>query len=269
MDYKIAIPSFNRPIQLAKKTLKFLQNNNIPNDKIYIFVHSESQYNYYRIYVPDDMHLIITNQNGLISTRNFIVDYFDIDSYIISMDDDVTNIKRLHIHPDGKKTLMDLNNLEQTFQFIYQLLDKTQTYLFGTYGRNPLFMSTSVDTRFSFIDGAFYGFINRKLDSLKITHVQFGDDTELALKYHKHDGKTLNIKFLAVLHSIANNDGGLQDRYNSRIEQQKIDSEKLVELFPDYLSGIREDKKTKFWLPVKLNKKRTNVEIIEQLNIIN
>jgi hypothetical protein len=269
MDYKIAIPSFNRPIQLAKKTLKFLQSNEIPNEKIYIFVNNENQYNYYKIYLPDDINIITTNQNGLINNRNFIVDYFDIDSFIICMDDDITNIKKLHIHNDGKKTLTDLNSLEQLFQFIYQLLDKTQTHLFGCYGRNPLFMSHSVDTRFSFIDGAFHGFINRKLDCLKITEVQFGDDTELALKYHKHDGKTLNIKFLAVLHSIANNPGGLQDTYQNRIEQQRIDSERLVELFPEYLSGIREDKKTKFWLPVKKNIKKQQVEIIENLNIIN
>ncbi len=269
MNYNIAIPSYNRPQQLIKKTLKFLQSFEIPHEKIFIFVDNEAEHNIYRIYVPDDIRIIISNVNGLINQRNFISEYFDIDSFVISMDDDVTNIKRLLILPDGKKILDNVNDLEQTFQFIYQLLEKTNCYLFGVYGRNPLFMSHSVDTRFNFIDGSFYGFIVRKLDCLKIKHVQFGDDTELALNYFKNDEKILNIKFLAVLHSIATNSGGLQDKFKNRIEQQKIDSEKLVELFPEYLSGIREDKKTKLWLPVKINKKRNNVEIIEQLNIIN
>ena len=46
MNYKIVIPSYNRLKTLQNKTLAFLFRNNIPHDKIYIFVHPDSYQDY-------------------------------------------------------------------------------------------------------------------------------------------------------------------------------------------------------------------------------
>lgn len=101
MNYKIAIPSYNRPQGLLKKTLKYLNSKNIPHDKIYIFVNNQNQFNFYRIYIPEDINIVITNQNGLVSSRNFIEEYFNLNDFIICMDDDISLIKQLYIAPDG------------------------------------------------------------------------------------------------------------------------------------------------------------------------
>jgi hypothetical protein len=184
------------------------------------------------------------------------------------MDDDISHIKQLKIMNDGKKILEDIENLDETFNTIKKMMDKTQTYLFGVYGRNPLYMSNSYDLRFHFIDGAMFGFISRKLKNLDIKNVQFGDDTELAIRYYDNDGKILNVKYLCVYHTIGTNKGGLQDNCNNRIEEQKIDSEKLVKLYPEYLSDTHEDLRTNLWLPKKKKIKKSNVELFDLYNII-
>ena len=42
-DYVIAIPSYNRPNEILKKSLEVLKHYKIPNTKIHIFLHSNAQ----------------------------------------------------------------------------------------------------------------------------------------------------------------------------------------------------------------------------------
>jgi hypothetical protein len=182
------------------------------------------------------------------------------------MDDDITNLLQLEIIDNNKK-LIPLKNLKESLSLINDIMIKNNTFLFGIWGKNPFFMSNSFDFRFNFIDGAFFGFICRKMECLNIKHVQFGDDTELACRYFDYDNKILNIKFLCVIHNIANNKGGLRDKFN-RVEQQKIDSLKLISIYPNYFIDIKEDLKSKLWLPVKKRNKKPIIEIINNYKYI-
>ena len=44
-DYVIAIPSYNRPNELLKKSLSVLKHYKISNSKIHIFLHSNKSSN--------------------------------------------------------------------------------------------------------------------------------------------------------------------------------------------------------------------------------
>ena len=54
--FKIAIPSYQRPETLKKKTLNLLQKHKIKPSKIYIFVSDDEQKNLYQNHLPNNSY---------------------------------------------------------------------------------------------------------------------------------------------------------------------------------------------------------------------
>ena len=74
MEYVIAIPSYNRPNEIIKKTLKTLADGGVEKERIFIFVADEEQA---EIYKPTGYKIII-GVIGIANQRVFISKYFPV-----------------------------------------------------------------------------------------------------------------------------------------------------------------------------------------------
>ena len=99
----IAIPSYNRPNELRTKTLKTLQENRIPREKIYIFV-IEEEYEKYKEFI-ESSYKIVVGKKGLVPQREFAEEYFGEGQEIVFMDDDIEEVFLNHSSLFKGKTL--------------------------------------------------------------------------------------------------------------------------------------------------------------------
>ena len=74
-DFVVAIPSYDRPKELKKKTLKMLDENKINKSIITIFVASDEQKKIYEAEIGTD-YKIVVGIKGMVNIRNFITDYY-------------------------------------------------------------------------------------------------------------------------------------------------------------------------------------------------
>ena len=88
---KIAIPSFNRHLTLGKNTLTFLNSmNGFELEDITIFVANQHQFDLYHAEYPD--YSIVIGEKGIVNIRNFINQYYDLDQYVVCLDDDIEKL---------------------------------------------------------------------------------------------------------------------------------------------------------------------------------
>ena len=127
MEYNVAIPSLSRPCALKKKTLRLLERYKIPKSSIYIFV-IECEYEIYKSIIGDGYNLVV-GVCGIANQRNFISNYFDMDSYILSIDDDIEDMYFL----EDETKLTSINNLKVVINFIINTMDSGNINLAGVY----------------------------------------------------------------------------------------------------------------------------------------
>ena len=95
-DYVVAIPSYNREKEIVSKTLTTLLNGGVTKNKIYIFVANKEQEKKYIDAVPKThYHKIVVGKIGIANQRVFISNYFPVNKYIVSLDDDVEELQKL------------------------------------------------------------------------------------------------------------------------------------------------------------------------------
>jgi len=224
MDYVIAIPSYNRPTEILKKTLKTLNDGGVEKERIFIFVADEEQA---EIYKPT-MCKIVVGVIGIANQRVFISNYFPIGQYIVSLDDDVEELQTLQ---DGK--LVKLTDLHDFFTTSYEILVRENLFIWGIYPvRNAFFMKSGVMTKsLKFLLGVCYGYINRNLKELYPT-AEGKEDIEQTILYYKMDGGVIRFNHIAVKTKF-NAVGGLgKDRFEMNEKASKL----LKEKYPSVVS---------------------------------
>jgi len=201
MEYVIAIPSYNRPCGLKNKTLNFLERHEIPKNLIYIFV-VEQEYEIYNSIIGDGYNLVVS-ERGISNNRNFISKFFDLGSYVVSMDDDIEEVFFL----EDEIRLTPVSNLKLVINFMINTMDSSDLNLAGVYPvRNGYFMKDTISTDLKFCIGGFFIIKNQKL--MLSTQAQSKEDYELTLKHFINDGAVLrfnNIVFKSKKHA----EGGL------------------------------------------------------------
>ncbi len=225
LDYIIAIPSFNRPKELKKKTLALLKRYNIPKEKIMIFVANNEEYEVYKALLdPETYRDLQVGEAGLTKQRIFISNFFKEGANIVSMDDDLEEIL-VKVDDKNKKPIEDL---EKWIKESFELCIQDNCYLWGVYPvNNPYFMKDNITKDLRFIIGCIYGYINRHDKDLH-PKTKVKEDYERTILYYLKDKKvmrfnniTMKTKFMAV--------GGLgADRYEKSIEAQNY----LKETYP-------------------------------------
>ena len=92
-NYVIAVRSYRRPELIKSKTLRVLEMNNIPKNKIYIFV-APDEIDTYKKSVGKGYHVLDGGDKGTNACNNKIINYFPKNQYIIQTDDDINFILR-------------------------------------------------------------------------------------------------------------------------------------------------------------------------------
>jgi hypothetical protein len=221
MEYVVAIPSYNRPNEIIKKTLKTLADGGVEKERIFIFVADEEQA---EIYKPTGYKIII-GVIGIANQRVFISKYFPVGQYIISLDDDVEELQTLQ-----ESKLVKLTDLHTFFTSSYETLMRENLFIWGIYPvRNAFFMKSGVMTKsLKFLIGVCYGYINRNLHELYPT-AEGKEDIEQSILYFKRDGGVIRFNHVAVKTKF-NAVGGLG---KDRFEMNEKASQLLKEKYPD------------------------------------
>lgn len=235
-DYVIAIPSYKRAETLRDKTLKLLQSQKIPANKIYIFVGNQEEYETYKKVLPKYYNRIVVGIVGMGNIRNFITDYFGNGQYIFNMDDDIIDLLELDEEKDmkEKKTAKThkLNKVGDIEKFInkgFEECKKTGFRLFGIYpASNPFFMKKRITYDLRYIIGSCWGCINDK--KLKVS-MDDKEDYERTLKYYRKYGGVIRFENITVISNYYKEAGGMQEtRTKERVYNSAV---KLEKMFPD------------------------------------
>ena len=201
MEYVIAIPSYNRPCGLKNKTLNLLERHEIPKNLIYIFV-VEQEYEIYRSIIGDGYNLVVA-ELGITNQRNFISKYFDLGTYILSIDDDIEEVYFL----EDEIRLTPVSNLKLVINFMINTMDSSGLNLAGLYPvRNSFFMRDTITTDLRFCIGGFFIICNKKL--MLSTQAESKEDYHMSIKYFINDGGILRFNNL-VFKSKKHAEGGL------------------------------------------------------------
>tara|TARA_R100000655_G_scaffold92217_2_gene133257 strand:+ start:24 stop:815 length:792 start_codon:yes stop_codon:yes gene_type:complete len=248
INFVVAIPSYNRSESISKKTLKCLKDNNIPQDKIFIFVADEYQKKLYQEKNPDYKNIIVS-QIGLCNSRNFIIDYFKEDQPILFMDDDVSKF----IYLDKEKTINEKQEShimkgDELIDFVndaFIRLKLLDLFIFGLYpASNSFFMKKKVDYDLKFLVGSVYGIINRhkmKGDTI------LGDEKEdysRTIQYFLEDKKIIRYNYVSPVTTYYKGVGGMVE--NRTYENQLKACNYLLDKYPQFFKIDTRKKKSEY-----------------------
>jgi hypothetical protein len=230
VKYVVAIPTYNRPDVVGKKTLLTLKDGGVPSSSIYLFVANKAQGKMYEDSVPKELYgKIVIGKIGIANQRKFIVKYFPEGQYVVSCDDDIEAIQILR----GEK-LHKIKDVNGFFLDAYHLLKNEELFIWGIYPvNNPFFMQKGYTTGLKFIIGVMRGFINRHSKKLEPSTKSEGkEDYEQSILYYKMDGGVLRFNNVTTKTKF-NSKGGLgQDRF----EMNRLAAEYLHTTYPDIVT---------------------------------
>lgn len=226
---KIAIPSFERP-DILKNTLKILIQNNI-KERPYVFLENKNQLDKYKNI--EGCNFVITNTKGIQKKRNFIYNYFNVNQYVISIDDDFVGIDK-----KNNKKLLPFNKIDELIKIGFLEMKKNNTCLFGlNVVANPFFMKNHIQFGNYLIPAGFYGFINQPNKLMHSTNPSgICEDQEMSLKVTKIFGGV--VRFSGLTYSnpkYGETEGGIQSLFDNKKRKKlnEIGCKYLAELFPD------------------------------------
>lgn len=224
--YHIAIPSYNRSEVIGSKSLATLEKYGIDKDKITIFVVRE-EFIAYKKACPG--YQIVIGVKGLVEQREFIEHWFPLDSNILFMDDDVSD---LFFFSDAK-TRQPISDLNQFISDGFLKASEIGATLWGIYPvDNAMFASKSeeISDGLSYIVGAFYG--QKNTMDIRLKTGDGVEDRERTILRYLRDGKVLRFNKVG-LRTKYFAPGGLMSDERQKIHQ--IASETLVQKYPKLL----------------------------------
>ena len=227
---RIAIPSYKRHKYLGDKTIKTLHNFGYEIKDIDIFVGNDEEYGLYKSEYPE--YNIIVGVVGMRQIREFIFNYYDEGTQVLSLDDDIIDIKMKNPNEDEKSCLVKLDNLKEIIDKGFKQCIENNTILWGIYPcDNHGFMKNNITTHLAFCVGWMWGCIIDK-ECLKLNISQY-EDYERTVKVFKKYGKVIRLNNICAKTKYNNNIGGMCD--DNRINIMKRDLEILKELYSDYI----------------------------------
>ena len=243
MSFKIAIPTYQR---YNIKTLSLLKEFN--KSDIFLFVADQFEYEKYYNEYPN--YNIIIGELGIKNQRNFITNYFNEDTIVVSMDDDV-----LEFNDRQNRKLIDAvkDCVEYLRESEYGLITFPPT-------ANEYFNNENSYTDGMYLCvGVFHMYKVKKL--LQLT-VDFVEDYERSLLYIKHDGAVIRNWDLSYKHRPYNL-GGLEKQRDT--DTLTLETNKLLYKYDNMISyKYKKDK-----AQIILKKQSNQVIQLPKTNIFN
>lgn len=271
VEYRIVIPTRGRWRQACEistekclrgvstpfilvKTLGFLKRHRVPPRVVSLWVACEEEQFHYEAALKQDPYWgggeveVVVGVPGIMHQRNFIVRSLPEDTYVISLDDDLTDVLWKQFPTNGKGIQSALTTLPKgSFErLVYHAHDLLRQYKANIWGlsasSNVMSMWTDgVSTRNGEINGFFYGFLNRHVLELQPRLGDATEDAERSLRYFKHDRIVLRYRMYCGDTRCFQFAGGLQDlfhgnnlkeRQHARKAAERSIAQRLHELFP-------------------------------------
>lgn len=229
MEYVVAIPSYHRSETCRTKTLAMLAKHQIPKNKIHVYIVREDE-NEYTKFKSEYGHLVI-GKKGLVQQREFIMNQFHPNKYILFLDDDIESIDL---------SLSKFKTLDQFIHDAFRITKENNAFIWGVYPVfNPFFRKarSEMTTCLNYIVGAFYGIINRPLNKrLALTLTKENgqkEDVERTIKYFIEDGLVVRFNRVGFVTKYYGKTGGL-GTFEDRLKPMKVASELLQRKYPEY-----------------------------------
>ena len=202
-DYHVAIPSRSRVECLADKTLPLLAARNIDPERVTVFV-APAELDAYRAALPDVR--IAAGGTDLPGQRNAIATAYPEGEYVVSIDDDVTDVVQFV----GGKKLEPLPNLHSFFKEAFDTCARLNLGLWGVYPvANAFYMKHAVTTDLRFIIGTLHGFVSRHDDAGRVS-LPCKADYELSIKRFLAEGGVVRFSYVSMKSRTYKEPGGLQ-----------------------------------------------------------
>ena len=232
MDYKIVIPSHQRSNVIKSKTLAFLERHSIPKNIIYIFV-AEDEIETYKNTLPE--YNIVKGKKGLRENRKAISHYFDDETRLCSIDDDVKDIKNY--------TNNSLVNLDYLIKDSFNYLKATGLRLMGIHPcDNPFFYTKNISNDLKFICGAFRCFINTKLCERR--DYTLLEDYETTLRYYLYSGGVARWNNIGIIANYKTLKGGLKETRTEELKLKEVD--KFSKQYSNYCKTKKNNSEIQF-----------------------
>jgi len=280
VDYRIVVPTRGRwrpasavaskerklkdeskPFILVK-TLDFLKRQQIPPNHISLWTADDEEKSHYEKallthpYWRNTGIEVRVGVPGIRDQRNFIVNHYPEGTYIVSLDDDISEVfwKRDIYH---RKPLVVLpsGGFVNLIYHGFKLMREHKAWIWGlstTCKKNMMSLRTDgVSSRNGEINGFLYGFINRHDAALQPSLMEATEDAERSLRYFAKDKIILRYRMYCCETRCYQYSFGLQGRFEGpglreqnclRKEAEHLGAEKLHEMFPS-LTGTPKPRK--------------------------
>tara|TARA_R110000851_G_scaffold320815_1_gene485872 strand:+ start:295 stop:1062 length:768 start_codon:yes stop_codon:yes gene_type:complete len=224
IDYKIVIPSYQRPQIFKDKTLALLKKYKIPIDNIDLLLGTPEEGQEYRKVLGNGFatNFIYHGQKGIGAVRNFIKWYYKYQTnikYVIYLDDDIEDI-------------LDWDKPIENFEsFIENMFYETETKGLNLWGvsafHNPFFLKKTITTNLKYICGAFNGEIIDRTKHDIYTEYDHFEDFAFTCEHYIRDGGVVRNNGVCIKTKyfspggICASYGGLENRKKDMEEASK------------------------------------------------
>jgi hypothetical protein len=220
MNFVIAIPTYKR---YDIKTLEYIKREQIPAELITIFVADETEYDLYFAKWGPEFKIVI-GVLGIGPQRNFITQYYEEGTYVVSMDDDIRDL--ISLEGVGFST------------WIQECLAYMQLKKVGLLGISPIsnlyWMQERKGERLKcgryLCVGVFQIYQVRKEYKLTVNYIE---DYERSILYLKHDGAVGRYEGICIKTTFWTKGGCTASGRNAEEYCNQVN--KLVSMYPDEL----------------------------------
>ena len=280
-EWSIAIPSYKRHEKLCCETMRLLIKHNIQKCKIFVFVADESESLEYlrslsNLYPDWEIanqfsrlgnrdgykSKIVVGKPGISAQRRFINSFFPLNHHIVSMDDDMSDIKVMCSNgavATAKQRVCSLaaGELQQIIEDAGVRMLQSGSYIWSvSLSQIPFHLQIcGISTAFGVCVGYFFGCINRKLEFLETQFGACGDDVERSLRYINYDKLVLRYKMLCCATKFREGQGGINSEIQDR-KQKEIDA--VSEMSRAWPEMIQVDKTVRFKAGIPMKILRSN-----------
>jgi len=228
--FKVAIPSYRRSDVIMDKTLATLRRGGVALCDIYIFVVDDEEEAYQKT-CPG--YQIIVGLKGLVEQRSFIQGFFPLDTNIVMIDDDVTQIYQ----PLSQKTKEEIFDLPSLFCRMIIRMNSEKVGICGCYPVDNIkfsFDNKEVTTYFRYLVGVLTIIKNKRDPALQVDPSDTAhEDKVRTLKYYLKEGKTLRFNHVCIKTAYYAK-GGLASSLDNRLKLHSEKSEDLCKKYPKY-----------------------------------
>ena len=226
MNFKIAIPSKGRSEYIKTKTLALLEKHSINKKEIYIFVNATEVDTYKQALHKD--YNIVTGRDSISKQRMAISNYFDDNDWIVSLDDDITDIL------EHGKSIENLHYLLN--DFFNHLIAEGLSMGGPNPCSNPFFSKPTITTDLKFCAGAMKCFINKK--HLEKRDYDLLEDYENTLRHYKFGGGILRFNYITLKVNYNSAKGGLKG--TRTLENKIAEVTRFIKQYPRYAKSKKD-----------------------------